>query len=96
MQKDELQDIKSYFHNRFIKSWTLRGQTSETWGHLKPETEPHETDYICPLGSSGRKTHQVECPTSMRNVDGESVVWISPRAYEIPEDDDVWEEFLGL
>jgi len=32
----------------------------------------------------------------MRNVDGESVVWISPRAYEIPEDDDVWEEFLGL
>ena len=42
---------------------------------------------MCQFGSTGRKRHQLACPTSMRNVDGESVVWISPEAYAEAEGD---------
>jgi superfamily II DNA/RNA helicase len=93
IQADEIKDLQTFYEKRFKHSWSQRGIKSETWGHLKPDAEPLESDIICPLGSTAKKRHQFECPTSMRNVDGEAVVWISPRAYEAPEDDTYWEDF---
>ncbi|MBY8317177.1 helicase C-terminal domain-containing protein [Vibrio fluvialis] len=90
---DERKDLIDYFQKKFKRSWDVRGSKCETWGHLKPNAEPEESDIICPLGATGRKMHQFECPTSMRNVDGESIVWISPQAYEVPEDDDYFGEW---
>jgi len=88
ISSSERKDLVNYFNKKFLKWWKIKGKKSSSWGHLKPETDPEESDVICPLGSSGRKRYQFECPTSMRNVDGEAVVWISPQAYEPIEDDD--------
>lgn len=88
ISNSERKDLVNYFNKKFLKWWKIKGKKSSSWGHLKPETDPEESDVICPLGSSGRKRYQFECPTSMRNVDGEAVVWISPQAYEPIEDDD--------
>ena len=71
-----------------MKWWKIKGVKSKSWGHLKPDTDPEDSDVMCPLGATGRKRFQFECPTSMRNVDGEAVVWISPQAYELNDEDD--------
>ncbi|EOG7788262.1 helicase-related protein [Vibrio fluvialis] len=90
IEEHERKDLLNYFERRFKKSWGVRASKSDSWGTLKPDTDPSENEIMCQLGSNGRKMHQLECPTSMRSVDGESVVWISPEAYMEPEDD-IWD-----
>ncbi|SGZ19493.1 helicase-related protein [Moritella viscosa] len=91
VKDSERNDLKNYFEKKFLKWWKIKGSKSTSWGHLKPDTDPEDSDVMCPLGATGRKRYQFECPTSMRNVDGDAVVWISPQAYEpIDEDDFEW------
>ncbi|AGP98000.1 helicase domain-containing protein [Alteromonas mediterranea UM7] len=90
----EKQDLNSFYERKFKHSWVIRSAKSDSWGNLQPDVEPSESEIMCQFGATGKKRHQLACPTSMRNVDGESVVWISPEAYLEPEldswDDDEW------
>lgn len=83
----ERKDLCSYYERKFKYSWKIRSEKSNSWGNLQPDIEPSESEVMCQFGSTGKKRHQLACPTSMRNVDGESVVWISPEAYLEPEVD---------
>lgn len=94
IKEHEKQDLHRFYERKFKHSWRIRSAKSDSWGNLQPDVEPSESEIMCQFGATGKKRHQLACPTSMRNVDGESVVWISPEAYLEPEldswDDDEW------
>lgn len=76
MSEDEQLYIKKFFAN-LEDTWDKRTALYTSWGKLKPDSEPEQTDLLAPLGATGRAKKKLPCPTSMRNVDGESSLWIS-------------------
>jgi hypothetical protein len=76
MSDDELKDVKDSL-NRFLSSWTRRIKTLDEWGKLTFNGEVQQNDLLFPLGLSGNFKGKLPCPTSMRNVDGESSMWIT-------------------
>lgn len=90
ISEDELIDITNFF-KKFISTWDRRTATFNTWGKLQPNKEPAQTDLLYPLGNnSGNIRNKIACPTSMRNVDGESAMWITD-AYEDYNDFGDWD-----
>jgi hypothetical protein len=89
MNEDEKQDVHKFFAN-IIRNWQKVIQNLNTWGNLKPDTEPSQTDLLYPLGSTNRYKGKLACPTSMRNVDGEASMWISDVYHETDLGD--WDE----
>lgn len=85
MNDDEIHDITKIFKD-FIKKWNKKKKTYNEWGQLKPDSEPKQNDLLFPLGSMGITKNKIPCPTSMRNVDGESSLWITD-VYEQDEED---------
>lgn len=76
MNEDEKQDTQKFFNN-LISNWEKVTKNLNTWGNLKPDSEPSQTDLLYPLGSTNRYKGKLACPTSMRNVDSEASMWIS-------------------
>ncbi|MEH6463891.1 MAG: helicase-related protein [Shewanella psychromarinicola] len=89
MNEDEKQDVLKFFNN-LISNWKKVTQNLNTWGSLKPDSEPSQTDLLYPLGSTNRYKGKLACPTSMRNVDGEASMWISDVYHETDLGD--WDE----
>ena len=90
MTLDEHSDLKVFFTN-FINRWDNKKKAYDSWGQLKPDSEPQQNDLLFPLGYIGNTKSKVACPTSMRNVDAESSLWISD-VYEQHEDlEDDWD-----
>jgi hypothetical protein len=89
MNADEKQDVHKFFNN-LTSNWQRVIKNLNTWGDLKPDSEPSQTDLLYPLGSANRYKGKLACPTSMRNVDGEASMWISDVYHETDLGD--WDE----
>jgi hypothetical protein len=89
MNEDEKQDVHNFFNN-LINNWQRVIKNLNTWGDLKPDSEPSQTDLLYPLGSTNSYKGKLACPTSMRNVDGEASMWISDVYHETDLGD--WDE----
>jgi hypothetical protein len=89
MSLDELEDVK-HFLDRFLSSWPRRIKELNEWGKLSFNGEVKQNDLLFPLGASGSLKGKLPCPTSMRNVDGESSMWIS-NVYSDFEDIGEWD-----
>ncbi|MFD1437816.1 helicase [Acinetobacter sp. ANC 4282] len=91
MNDDEFDDITKMFNN-FIKNWDRKKQTYNEWGQLIPDSEPKQTDLLYPLGSMGITKNKIPCPTSMRNVDAESSLWITDVYEHYQQDEGYFDE----
>lgn len=89
MSLDEQKDLTSFF-NQLLKRWDNSKITYNEWGQLKPDSEPAQQDLLIPFGIIRNHKAKICCPTSMRNVDGESSLWITGVYDESDEDD--WDE----
>lgn len=89
MTEDEKKDLNEFF-NKFIKRWDKVKTTYNEWGQLKPDSEPAPQELLVPLGFNDHRI-KIHCPTSMRNVDGESSLWISD-VYEQSDVEVDWDE----
>ena len=89
MSEDEKQDIHKFF-NHLINNWQKVTKNLDSWGNLKPDSEPSQTDLLYPLGATNQYKGKLACPTSMRNVDGEASMWISDIYHETDLGD--WDE----
>lgn len=76
MSDDELMDVKSSL-NKLLSSWPQRVKSFNEWGTLNFNGEVQQNDLLYPLGKNGDVQGKLPCPTSMRNVDGESSMWIT-------------------
>jgi hypothetical protein len=76
MSQDEYDDINKFFKN-FIDKWDKKKVVYNDWGQLKIDSEPKQNDLLFPLGIAGKRNNKIPCPTSMRNVDAESSLWIT-------------------
>jgi hypothetical protein len=76
MSTDELEDVQNFF-DRFVRAWPRRTRDLNEWGSLTFNGEVKQNDLLFPLGAPGNLKGKLPCPTSMRNVDGESSMWIS-------------------
>ncbi len=88
MSADEKSDLISFF-NQFVNRWDKIKTTYNEWGQLNPESEPAQQDLLLPLGFIGHSKAKILCPTSMRNVDDESSLWITG-VYDQFEEEDNW------
>jgi hypothetical protein len=89
MSPDELEDVQNFFE-RFLKAWPRRTRDLNEWGSLTFSGEVKQNDLLFPLGATGNLKGKLPCPTSMRNVDGESSMWIS-NVYSEFDDDGEWD-----
>lgn len=90
INKDEHADLTAFF-SQLIKRWDKIKTTYNEWGQLKPDSEPAQQDLLLPLGFIGNARSKILCPTSMRNVDDESSLWITG-VYDQFDDEDIWDE----
>lgn len=88
MSPEEQTDLTRLF-NQFIKRWDNIKTTYNEWGQLKLDSEPAQQDLLIPLGAVGNNKAKIRCPTSMRNVDDESSLWIT-EVYEQVEEEEDW------
>ena len=84
MSADELRDVQDSL-NRLLNSWPRRVSKFNEWGKLTINGEVQQNDLIYPLGLNGNFKGKLPCPTSMRNVDGESSMWITNVYSEIED-----------
>ena len=84
MSADELRDVQDSL-NRLLDSWPRRVSKFNEWGKLTINGEVQQNDLIYPLGLNGNFKGKLPCPTSMRNVDGESSMWITNVYSEIED-----------
>ena len=82
-------DVKSLL-DRLLSSWPRRVRSFNEWGTLTINGEVQQNDLIYPLGLNGKVQGKLPCPTSMRNVDGESSMWIT-NVYSDMEDIGDWD-----
>ncbi|HIE0692148.1 TPA: helicase-related protein, partial [Acinetobacter baumannii] len=76
MSEDEYNDINKFFKS-FVDKWDRKKVVYNDWGQLKIDSEPKLNDLLFPLGIAGKRDNKIPCPTSMRNVDAESSLWIT-------------------
>lgn len=62
--------------NDLVNRWDSIRVIYTKWGNLKYENDPDDTQLLYPLGLKGMDV-RFPCPTSMRNVDGSSSIWIT-------------------
>ncbi|WP_253602650.1 helicase-related protein [Acinetobacter pseudolwoffii] len=87
MTEDEKIYLTSYL-NKFLQRWDKVKTAYNEWGQLRPDSEPAQQDLLLPLGTSPKASSKIVCPTSMRNVDGESALWITGVYDQFEEEDD--------
>ncbi len=90
MSADELRDVQDFL-DRLLNSWSRRVSKFNEWGNLTINGEVQQNALIYPLGLNGNFKGKLPCPTSMRNVDGESSMWIT-NVYSDIEDLGEWDE----
>ncbi|ENX33404.1 MULTISPECIES: helicase-related protein [Acinetobacter] len=90
MTQDEQTHLASFF-DHFLKRWDKIKTTYNEWGQLKRDSEPAQQDLLLPLGTARSAKAKICCPTSMRNVDKESSLWITG-VYDQFEEEDDWDE----
>ena len=87
MTEDEKTYLSSFL-NKFLHRWDKVKTTYNEWGQLKLDSEPAQQDLLLPLGTPRNAKAKILCPTSMRNVDGESALWITGVYDQFEEEDD--------
>lgn len=90
MTQDEQTYLTSFF-DQLLKRWDKIKTTYNEWGQLKPDSEPAQQDLLLPLGVVRSSKAKICCPTSMRNVDNESSLWVTG-VYDQFEEEDDWDE----
>ena len=90
MTQDEQTYLTSFF-DQLLKRWDKIKTTYNEWGQLKPDSEPAQQDLLLPLGVVRSSRAKICCPTSMRNVDNESSLWVTG-VYDQFEEEDDWDE----
>ena len=89
MTNDEKTHVTTKF-KELLNHWDNLKTSYNEWGQLKPDSEPAQQDLLLPLGAVKPKG-KICCPTSMRNVDNESSLWITG-VYDQFEDEEEWDE----
>lgn len=86
MLPEEKGSLTSFFEKNFLKAWK-RLKNSEQWGEPNIDKEASSDAALCVLGSQNKKRLHISCPTSLRNVDGQTAVEIFSSAYDDFEDE---------